>query len=81
MSETVELVVGDGMRFVPHPYAGGARLVGVATSTWTVEPPIAIVLREGLPNRVRVVARQPGTANVNVSMLGATSTLRLKVMP
>jgi hypothetical protein len=81
MSEPVELMVGDGMRFVPHPYAGSERLVGVGTSTWTVEPPIAIVLREGMPNRVRLVARQPGTATVNVSMLGAKSTLRLKVVP
>jgi hypothetical protein len=80
LSEPVELVVGDGMRFVPHPYAGSDRLTGVATSTWTVEPPIAIVLREGLPNRVRLVARQPGSATVNVSMLGAKATLRLQVV-
>jgi hypothetical protein len=38
------------------------------------------VLKEGMPNRVRLVARTPGTATVKVTMLGQTSTLSLKVM-
>lgn len=79
LTEPVELMAGDGMRLVPHGYAGDQRLVGVGTSTWTVEPPIAVTLREGLPNRVRLVARAAGNATVKVTMLGATTTLDLKV--
>ena len=37
-------------------------------------------LREGLSNSVRIVARTPGTAVVKVTMLGATSTLPIKVI-
>jgi hypothetical protein len=81
LTEGIDLVAGESMRLVPHAYAGADHLVGVATSTFTVEPPIALVLREGLPNRVRLVARQPGQANVTATMLGKTKTLRLKVLP
>jgi hypothetical protein len=81
LTEPLELVVGEGTRLVPHPYAGSERLIGVATSTWVVDPPIAIVLREGLPNRVRLVARAPGKAEVRVTMLGATHKLALQVVP
>lgn len=80
LSEPVELLVGDSVRLSPRPYAGSERLVGVATSTWVVEPPIAVVLREGLPGRVRLVARQPGSATVKVTMMGVTSVLELKVV-
>ena len=80
LTEPIELVAGDGMRLVPQPYAGGEKLVGVATSTWVVDPPIAVILREGLPNRVRLVARQPGSATVQVTMFGATSLLRIEVV-
>jgi hypothetical protein len=80
LSEPIELLVNDSTRLVPHPYSGADRLIGVGTSTWVVEPPIAIVLREGLPNRVRLVARTPGEAHVKVTMLGATSLLTLKVV-
>jgi hypothetical protein len=81
LTEPIELVTGDGTRLVPHVYAGSARLVGVASSAWTVDPPIAVVLREGLPNRVHLVARRPGEANLTVAMLGKTKTLHLKVVP
>jgi hypothetical protein len=80
LSEPIELLVGDAVRLVPHPYAGSDRLVGVGTSTWTVDPPIALVLHEGMPNRVRLVARQVGVATVKIDMLGATSQLNLKVV-
>jgi hypothetical protein len=81
LTERLELVSGESMRLVPHVYAGPERLVGVATSTWTVEPPIAAVLKEGLPNRIRLVARSPGEATVTVNMLGKSSTLKLRVVP
>jgi hypothetical protein len=80
LTEAIELLPGEFLHLVPHPYGGPERLVGVGTSTWIVDPPIAVVLREGLPNRVRLVARTPGDADVKVTMLGATSHLKLKVV-
>jgi hypothetical protein len=81
LTERVQLINGESLRLVPHAYAGPSQLAGVARSTWVVEPPIAAVLREGLPNRIRLVAKQPGNATLKVTMLGATSNLPLQVMP
>jgi hypothetical protein len=80
LTEPIDLVTGEEMRLVPHAYAGSSPLVGVATSTWSVEPPIALVLREGLPNRVRLVATAPGTADLKVTMLGTSSHIKLTVV-
>jgi hypothetical protein len=80
LTEPIELLPGEAVRLVPHPYNGHERLVGVGTSAWVVDPPIAHVLREGLPNRVRLVARTPGSADLKVTMLGATSHLKIKVV-
>lgn len=81
ISEPVEMVVGDSVRFVPRPYNGSEALTGVATSSWTIDPPIATVLREGLPNRCRIVARQAGNATLKVSMLGSAGSVQVKVVP
>lgn len=80
LTEPIELLPGDALRLVPHAYDGPDRLAGVGTSTWVVDPPIALVLREGMPNRVRLVARTAGSADVKVTMLGATSHLKIKVI-
>lgn len=79
--EPVEMVIGESIRLVPHAYSANEALVGVQTSSWTVEPPIAQVLREGLPGRVRLVARTAGIAKVRVAMLDKSSTIDLKVLP
>ena len=81
LTEPIDIALGESVHLVPFPYAEDQRLVGVSTATWTVEPPIATVLREGLPNRVRLLARKPGQATVKVAMLGGTSTLSLEVLP
>jgi hypothetical protein len=81
LTEPLDLVAGERMRLVPHAYAAGAQLAGVATAKWAVDPPIAVVLREGLPNRVTLLARTAGTADVRVAMAGVTSHLQLKVIP
>jgi hypothetical protein len=81
VSEPVEMIVGESVRFVPKPYAGSELLTGVATSSWTVDPPIATVLREGLPGRVRILARSAGTATLKVSLLGSVASVHVKVMP
>jgi len=81
VSEPVEMVVGESVRFMPRPYNGSEALAGVATSSWSIEPPIATVLREGLPNRCRILARQAGTATLKVALLGSVASVQVKVMP
>jgi hypothetical protein len=81
LTAPLDMVVGERIRLVPHPYAGAEQLAGVAAAQWTVEPPVAVVLREGLPNRVTLLARTPGTADVKIAMAGATSHLQLEVIP
>lgn len=81
VTEPVEMVVGESVRFVPRPYHGSEALAGVATSSWTIDPPIATVLREGLPNRARILARSAGSATLKVAMLGGVASVPVKVMP
>jgi hypothetical protein len=81
LTAAIDMVVGERMRLVPHPYAGAEQLAGVAPALWTVDPPVAVVLRDGLPNRVTLLARTPGTADVKIAMAGATTHLQLKVIP
>ncbi len=81
VTEPIEMLVGDAVRLIPRPYAGSEALSGVATSSWSVEPLVATVLREGLPNRCRIVARSPGSATLKVTMLNATASIPLKVLP
>lgn len=80
LRDPLDLLPGESARLVAHPYAGGDRLVGVGTSTWDVDPPIASVLRDGMPNRVRLVARRPGNAIVRARMLGTKVELPVRVV-
>jgi hypothetical protein len=79
LSATVELLVGEGLYLQPHAYVEAQELLGDADGTWTVDPPIADVLRTGKPDLRRLLAKEPGQAAVKVSTLGLESSLRLVV--
>ena len=81
LTESVDLAVGESLRIVPRAYAGSQVLSGATSTTWSIEPPIALALKEGLPQRRRILARTPGSTTIRVSALGATKTLTLKVVP
>lgn len=78
---TIDVLVGEELRLSARPIAGGQRLLGAGESTWSVDPPILSLLREGDDARRRVVAASPGTATLRVEMLGVTSTMQIVVRP
>jgi len=47
VSGSIEMFPGESIRIVAAPIADGQELMGSAEASWTVDPPIAMVLREG----------------------------------
>ena len=81
LREDVELLVGDAIVLSPRVYAGPQRLTGSAASDWRVDPPeVARVLKDGVPDRRRVVAAAPGTATLSIETLGQRVSVRLSVL-
>ena len=76
----VDLVVSESVILTPRIYANAQRLAGSAESSWQVEPPLLTVLRDGVPERRRLVARTPGRAKVTVSMLGRSTSIDVRVV-
>jgi hypothetical protein len=79
--DAVELVVGESIAVAPAVYAGNQRLTGSVPTEWTLSEPIAGVLRDGAPDRRRLVARAPGRATLTVRSAQLTATLELAVVP
>ena len=79
--DRVELLRGESVRLAPRPYADAQALLGEGPAEWTVDPPIATVMREGALGRRRLVARLPGEAVVTVTSLGQHTTMTLVVEP
>jgi hypothetical protein len=77
----VEMLPGESIRVTATPVADGQDLLGAGDAVWTVEPPIAKLMREGNDGERRVVAREPGHAVLRVKTLGVESTLDIVVQP
>jgi hypothetical protein len=75
----LELMVGEDAQVAIAPSADGQRLLGTSAAEWTIEPAIAILLREGSDARRRIVASAPGKAVIHVKMLGLESTIDVRV--
>jgi len=78
---TIELLAGEELRMSAEPTADGQRLLGSGPAEWSIEPPIADILREGSEDHRRVVAEHPGKAVLHVRMLGVEATLDLVIHP
>ncbi len=76
----IDLPVGESVTLSPRLYAGTQRLAGSAEPTWKAEPLLVDVLRDGVPERRRIVARRPGKTRLTVGVLGQTSTIELNVV-
>ncbi len=81
IEDALDLVVGDAIMISPRAYAGAQRLAGAAESSWSVDPPqTAVVLRDGAPERRRLLARVPGKATLTIRTLGRAATVRFDVV-
>ena len=79
VNDLVELMPGESIWASTELTADGQHLTGTGAEDWSVEPPIAIVLRGGSEGHRRIVAQRPGNATVRVKSLGLESTLELVV--
>lgn len=78
--EGVDMLVGESIRLQPKVYYQAQELAGVVPGTWDVEPPIADVLREGMVDRRRIVARRPGRAMLTVQVANAKVVIPMQVI-
>jgi hypothetical protein len=76
----IDLAVGESVTLSPRLYAGSQRLAGSAEPTWLAKPPLVDVLRDGVPERRRIVARRPGKTTLMVRVLGQSSAVELNVV-
>jgi hypothetical protein len=79
LDDALELVVGDSVILVPRPYQGAQPLAGRAETTWTIEPAVAVALRDGTATRRRVLALRAGEGELTVQAFGLTAKTKLVV--
>lgn len=79
--DDIQLVPGDELVIEVEPYVDSQRLLGRASSEWTTTTTAVTLLRDGAPNRRRLVARAPGQAPVTVSAFGFDHTIQVEVVP
>ena len=77
----IDLLVGEELRLTAKPLADGQQLLGTGAAEWTVDPPIATLLREGSDDHRRIVAQTPGSATLHVTMLGVESSMQIVIHP
>lgn len=77
--EGIDLRVGESVTLTPKVYYDAQELAGTVRGQWTVEPPLASVLREGVGERRRLVALAAGTATVTVKLANVSLALPIRV--
>ncbi len=77
----MDLMVGESAMLAPKVYYRAQELAGTIEGQWSVEPPIARVLAEGIPERRRLVATKAGKATLSVKLANVTVTMPLSVLP
>jgi hypothetical protein len=76
----LDMLVGDELVIEVDPYLDSQRLLGRGASTWTTGAELTL-LRDGVSNRRRVVARTPGETTLTVEAFGFDKTLTIRVLP
>jgi hypothetical protein len=76
-----QLLPGESLVLAPRLYARGQRLLGDPEATWTADADVVTLLREATADRVRLVARKPGTATVSVTSGELSTSFALEVKP
>jgi hypothetical protein len=79
VSGVIEMLPGESLRVSAQVMSDGQPLIGTGITTWTVDPPIARLLREGSEGERRIVAKDVGHAVIRVKTLGVESTLDIVV--
>jgi len=77
----VTLLVGDEVLIAVEPFRGAQPLLGNFPLQRTISGDAAILVPDAVGGLYRLVARQPGEANVTLSGLGLTAAWAIEVLP
>jgi hypothetical protein len=77
----LQLLVGDEIELMVAPYADDVRLVGLVEGEWTLDGDAAQLLQNGVLGQRRLVARQPGSAELAVVAGDRSRTVPVEVLP
>lgn len=80
LREGLDLMVGEATVLTPKVFYEAQELAGTLDGEWRVEPDIAAVLREGVGQRRRLVARTPGEATLTVKLANVVVTVPIRVL-
>jgi hypothetical protein len=78
--EGMDLMVGESAVLTPKIYYGAQELAGTVEGQWSVEPALANVLRDGVGERRRLVATEPGSAKLTVKIANVSMTVPLTIL-
>lgn len=77
--EGIDLLPGESMRLSATLHGDGQPLAGDAPQSWTIDKPIAAILRDGAGGRRRIVAVEPGRATLRVEALEEVAQVEVVV--
>lgn len=78
--EGIDMLVGESIYLKPKVYYQAQELAGVVPGQWSVDPPIATVMREGMADRRRILARRPGSAMLTVRVANVKVAVPIEVV-
>lgn len=77
----IDFLVGESIYVTPRVYFKSQELAGTVPGTWTIDPPVAVLLKQGLADSRRLFAARPGEATLTVSIPGVSVRVPIRVLP
>jgi hypothetical protein len=77
----IDFLEGESIYVTPRVYFKSQELAGTVPGTWTIDPPVALLLKQGLADGRRLFAAKPGEATLTVSIPGVSVRVPIRVLP
>jgi hypothetical protein len=77
----IDFLEGESIYVTPRVYFKSQELAGTVPGTWTIDPPVALLLKQGLADGRRLFATNPGEATLTVSIPGVSVRVPIRVLP
>lgn len=81
MPSKIQLLADDEIHVSVSALSLTQPLLGAPSATWSADPEIVTLLDEGIPGRIRVVARKEGKTEVGCKAFGLETSFTVEVMP
>ncbi len=77
----IDFLEGESIYVIPRVYFKSQELAGTVPGTWTVDPPVALLLKQGLADGRRLFGAKPGEATLTVAIPGVSVRVPIRVLP